>query len=74
MDSLKTALRIGGIVIALIGLLFLPSRNSVFDKGDLSAFHNWADGGVFIRSGVGLIVIGSLLFGVSFFIRGEMTE
>jgi len=51
MNNLKTVLRIGGIVVALLGLMFLPSRNFVFDKGDLSAFHNWADVGVFVRPG-----------------------
>ena len=74
MNNLKTVLRIGGIVIALMGLMFLPSRNFVFDKGDLSAFHNWSDVGVFVRSGFGLIVVGLVVFGLSFLVRGDMTD
>ena len=74
MDNLKTGLRIGGIVIAAMGLMFLPSRNFVFDKGDLSAFENWADVGVFVRSGFGLIVVGLVVFGLSFLVRGRMTD
>ena len=49
--DLKTALRIGGIVIALMGLMFLPSRDYVLGRSDLSAFHNWADVGVTYLSG-----------------------
>jgi hypothetical protein len=74
MNNLKTVLRIGGIVIAVMGLMFLPSRNLVFDKGDLSAFSNWADVGVFVRSGFGLIVVGLVVFGLSFLVRGDMTD
>lgn len=67
-------LRIGGILIALTGLMFLPSRNFVFDKGDLSAFENWADVGVFVRSGFGSIIVGLVAFGLSFLVRGHMTD
>jgi hypothetical protein len=74
MDRFKTFLRIAGIVIAAIGLMFLPSRNFVFDKGDLSTFNNWADVGVFAYMGGGLIAVGVVLIGVSFFIRGKLTD
>lgn len=50
MSTLKTALRVGGILVALIGGLCLPVPNYVFDKGDLSAFHNLADLGALFRS------------------------
>ena len=74
MDSLKTFLRIVGIVIAAIGLMFLPSRNFIFDKGDLSTFNNWADVGVFVYVGCGLVVVGVVVIGLSFLIRGDLTD
>jgi len=74
MNNLKTGLRIGGILIAVIGLMFLPTRNFVFDKGDLSAFHNWSDVGAFARTGIALLVAGLVVFGLSFLVRGEMTD
>ena len=74
MDRFKTLPRIVGIVIAAMGLMFLPSRNFVFDKGDLSTFHNWTDTGVFVYVGGGLIAVGLVLIGLSFFIRGNLTD
>ena len=74
MDRLKTFLRISGILIAVLGLMFLPSRNFVFDKGDLSTFNNWADAGVFVHVGWGLVVVGAVVVGLSFFIRGDLTN
>ena len=74
MNRFKTSLRIVGIMIAAIGLMFLPSRNFVFDKGDLSTFHNWADVGVFVYMGFGLIAVGLVLIALSFVIRGNLTD
>ena len=74
MDSLKTFLRISGIVIAAVGLTFLPSRNSIFGKRDLSTFNNWADIGVFVYVGWGLIVVGVVVIGLSFLVRGDLTD
>ena len=74
MTSFKTFLRVCGIVIAGLGLMFLPSRNFVFDKGDLSTFNNWADAGVFVHVGLGLIVVGAVVIGLSFLIRGDLTD
>ena len=74
MDNLKTILRIGGIVTAAAGGLCLPFPNYVFDKGDLSRFHNWADVGVFTWMGLVLIAVGVFAFGLSFLVRGDMTD
>ena len=74
MDNLKTVLRIGGIFTAAAGGLCLPFPNYVFDKGDLSRFHNLADAGVFTWMGLGLIAVGLVGFGLSFLVRGDMTD
>lgn len=74
MINLKTLVRIGGIVIAAIGVVFFPSRNYVFDKGDQSTFHNLADSGVFASVGLALIVVGLLAVGLSFLVRGDLSE
>ena len=74
MSHLKTTLRVGGIVVAAAGALFLPVRSHVFNKADLSAFHNWAAVGVFASAGVILIVVGLVAFAVSFLIRGDLTD
>ena len=74
MSTLKTALRVGGILVALIGGLCLPVPNYVFDKGDFSAFHNLADLGAFAQIGLALIVVGLLAFGLSFAVPAEMSR
>lgn len=56
------------------GAISLPVPNRVFDKGDLSRFHNWADTGAFTSFGLGLIVVGLVAFGVSFLVRGDLTD
>ncbi len=74
MDNLKTVLRIGGMVTAAAGGLCLPFPNYVFDKYDLSRFHNLADTGVFTWMGLGLIAVGLVALGLSFLVRGDMTD
>ena len=74
MSTLKTVLRVGGIVVIAAGLMFLPMRNYVFNKRDLSRFHNWADYGAFTSFALPLIVVGLVAFGVSFLIRGDMID
>jgi hypothetical protein len=63
-----------GIVTAAAGGLCLPFPNYVFDKRDSSRFHNWADVGVYIWMGLGLIAIGLFAFELSFLVRGDMTD
>ena len=74
MDALKTTLRVGGIVTAAAGALCLPSQNYNFSKRKLSTFHNWADLGVFVQFGLVLIAVGLVAFGLSFLVRGEMSD
>ena len=74
MNRLKTALRVAGITLAAVGLMFLPLRNTVFDKRDLSTFHNWADHSAFTGPGVWLILAGGVLVGLSFLVRGNLTD
>jgi hypothetical protein len=74
MDTLKTTLRVGGIVVAAAGGLCLPIQTYVFSKRDLSTFHNWADVGAFVQFGLALIAVGLLAFGLSFLVHGEMSD
>ena len=74
MSNFKTVLRVGGVVLVAIGLMLLPVRNYVFDKRDLSAFHDVAELSAFVQSGLALIVVGLVVFGLSFLIRGELSD
>ncbi len=74
MSNLKTVLRVGGVVLVLIGLMFLPVRNYVFDKGDLSAFDDVTETGGFLQVALGLVIVGLVSFGLSFLVRGEMSD
>ena len=74
MSKFKTAFRLAGIVLMAAGAICLPAPNAVFDTGDLSWFHNWADRGAFTRYGFTLIVIGLVAFGLSFLARGELID
>jgi hypothetical protein len=70
----KTALRIGGIVIAAIGLMFFPVRSFVFSRRSTSAFQAIADLGAFIPWGAACVTVGLLAIGASFLIRGDLSE
>jgi hypothetical protein len=72
MSTLTTILRVGGVVAAAVGLMFLPVRNYVFDKGDLSAFHDASELGTMLGFALGLIAVGLLAFALSFAIRGGL--
>jgi hypothetical protein len=74
MSKLKTVLRVGGAAIVAIGLMFLPVRNYVFDKHDLSAFHDVAELSAFVQAALVLIIVGLVAFGLSFLIRGELSD
>ena len=69
MSNFKTVLRVGGIAVAAIGLMFLPVRNYVFDKRDLSAFHDVAELGEFVQTALALIVVGLVMCGLSFLVH-----
>jgi hypothetical protein len=59
----KTALRIGGMIVAGIGLMFFPARNFVFSRRDTSAFHAIADLGAFVPWAAACVVVGLLAIG-----------
>jgi hypothetical protein len=61
-------------MVVLIGLMFLPVRNYVFDKGDLSAFDDVTELGVLVKVALALITVGLVAFGVSFMVRGEPSD
>ncbi len=74
MSTFKTVLRVGGVVLVGIGMMFLPVRNYVFDKRDLSAFHDVTELGVLVQAALGLIMVGVVAFGASFSVRGDLTD
>ena len=74
MSTLKTVLPVRGIVLVMIGLMFLPSRNYVFDKGDQSAFVDVTELGAFVETAVAMIAVGAVTFGLSFIIRGRSSD
>lgn len=74
MSTLKTVLRIGGILIVVVGGMFLPLRNYVFDKGDLNAFADVAELGGFTSAAFAIIAVGLVLFALSFLVRGDLTD
>jgi|GEM_PF-4626329 len=63
---LKLWVRGIGIVVALIGLLSFKLAPGINPKRDLSRFHNLADLGIFIEYGLILVVVGTVLFLISF--------
>jgi hypothetical protein len=74
MSTLKTVLRVGGGALAVIGVTFLPVRNYVFDKADQSAFADAAELGGFVRAGLAIILVGLVAFGLSFLVRGDLSD
>ena len=73
-SQLKTVLRIGGVLLMVLGVMFLPARNYVFDKGDQSAFADAVELGGFLHAALAMVVVGSVLFGLSFLIRGDLSD
>jgi hypothetical protein len=71
MSTLKTVLRIGGIVLLLLGWMCVPRPTSMFTD---SVFKAWSDVGAFVRFGVGLMLAGVATFGASFLVRGELID
>ena len=74
MNTSKTVLRVGGVVLVVIGLMFLPVRTYVFDKGDQSAFGDVAEIGGFGQAALAMILVGSAAFGLSFLVRGDLSD
>ena len=74
MSRLKLILRIGGVIVVLVGLMFLPVGYGNSPKRDLSVFHNIADMGSFIKTGFLLVGLGLIAVVLSFLLPGEMDE
>jgi len=74
MKRLKVVLRVGGTLIAVIGLLGLPLGYGVSPKRDLSVFNNVADTGAFIEAAFALILFGLAALLVSCFLPGNLDE
>jgi hypothetical protein len=74
MRRVKTILRVGGIVIAAIGVLCLPLGFGVSPRRDLSFFNNLSDLGAFVGAGLALIALGLIAFGLSSFVRAETDD
>ena len=72
--NLKTVLRIGGTIVAAMGVGCLPIGYGISPKRDLSLFNNLADLGAFIQAGLILIAVGLLLIAASYAVRGELTD
>ena len=70
----KTALRIGGLVVVAVGLIFFPARSFVFRRADTSAFHTITDLGSFVPWGVACVAVGVLAIGASCLIRADLSE
>jgi hypothetical protein len=67
---LKYGLRGGGIALFAIGLACMPGP-LVNPKATTSLFHVFAAGGLLIRYGAVMMVIGALLFGGSFLVQDD---
>jgi multisubunit Na+/H+ antiporter MnhB subunit len=65
-------MRVGGVVITAIGVCFLPFGFGNNPKRDHSVFHNLADLGAFIQTGLVLVGLGLILLGLSYAIPGEL--
>jgi hypothetical protein len=70
----KTALRVGGVALFSIGVVFLPVPHLGFAKRDLSGFSAIADSGEFTAWALCCIVTGSLVFVASCFIQGDVQD
>jgi len=74
MSRLKHVLRLGGVVVAVIGLMCLPIGFRVSPKRDLSLFNNLADTGAFIATALVLIPVGLITIVLSYILPGELGE
>jgi hypothetical protein len=57
-----------------VGGMFLPLRNYVFDKADQNAFADVAELGGFVETGFAITALGLVAFGLSFLVRGDLTD
>ena len=73
MGRLKLILRIGGVILSAVGLVFLPFHYVDAERA-LSAFNMFADMGSFINIGLLLLGVGLVAFVLSFLLPGEMGE
>ena len=67
----RSALLGGGVVIALLGLMFLPFGYHGNPKRSLSAFSHISDTGTFVKEGLALIAVGLITAVLSRFLPGD---
>ena len=71
MGHLKRILHIGGIVFFAVGVTCLPLAYRVSPKRDQSTFASLADMGVFVKSGLLLMVVGVVVYAASRLVSGN---
>jgi hypothetical protein len=71
MSRVKSTLRVGGTIMAAIGILCLPVGFGTSPKRDTSAFSNLADLGAFFRVGLMMIAVGLVALAISRVIPGD---
>jgi hypothetical protein len=74
MGRLKARIRLAGILVLLLGGMFIPIGHGVSPKRDLSAFNNLADMGAFLTWAVALIGIGIVLIVVAVLLPGRFED
>lgn len=70
----KTALRVGGVILVGVGVIFLPATHQVFSERGLSVFSDVADTGALAGWGVACIAAGVLAVVVSVLIPGDVQD
>jgi hypothetical protein len=75
-SRLKASLRIGGLLLMLVGLMFLPAcrselgpKSTIFDR--IVRFDRTVKPGTFTEPGIILLGIGALSFATSWLVRGD---
>jgi hypothetical protein len=69
-SRVKALLRIGGILLMVIGLMFMPAWGR--ELGPKSTIFSWIGlTGMFAKQGMLMIAIGAVAFAASWLIRGD---
>ena len=74
MHRFKIVLRVGGMAILGMGVVFLPIGFGVNPKRDTSAFYNLADFSAFAQMGLLLVAVGLVALAVSHTIPDNRAE
>lgn len=74
MGRLKARIRLAGILVLILGGMFIPIGHGVSPKRDLSAFNNLTDMGAFLTWAVALIGLGIVLIVVAVLLPGRFED